>query len=86
MPGGLGVCPFCEGIGVVAFERGPEVEPCSDCRGTGRTYGEPEYRGLFEAIMRDRGVLLDPDMRLLLLGLDALDKRLAALENDARST
>lgn len=85
MPGGLGVCPFCEGKGVLAFDRGPEVEPCGECGGTGRTYGEPRYRGLFEAIIRDRGVLLDPDMRLLLLGLDALDRRVAALENAART-
>lgn len=85
MPGGLGICPFCHGRGVAAFERGPEVEPCAECAGTGRTYGEPGYRGLFDAIMRDRGVLLDPDMRLLLIGLDALDRRLAALEDALRT-
>lgn len=84
MRGGLDACPFCEGRGVLTFERGPGVEPCTECAGTGRTYSEPEYRGLFEAIMRDRGVLLDPDMRLLLLGLDALDKRLTALEEASR--
>lgn len=80
MRGGLGDCPFCEGRGVLAFETGPEVEPCRECSGTGRTYSDPRYRGLFEAILREKGVLLDPDMRLLLLGLAALDERVAMLE------
>jgi len=35
-------------------------------------------------MLRQQGVLLDPDMRLLLVGLDALDERVRALEDDGR--
>jgi len=35
-------------------------------------------------MLRQKGVLLDPDMRLLLVGLDALDERVQALEDDER--
>lgn len=70
---------------MLAFERGPEVEPCRECAGTGRQYSEPGYRGMFDALLREKGVLLDPDMRLLLLALDALDRRLTTLEEAFRS-
>jgi hypothetical protein len=81
--GSLSPCPFCDGQGLLTFERGPEVEPCTECKGTGRVYGDPMFRGLFAELLRQKGVFLDADMRLLLLGLDALDQRLEALEVDA---
>jgi hypothetical protein len=83
--GSLSPCPFCEGRGLLTFERGPEVEPCTECNGTGRLYTDPTLRGLFAELLRQKGVFLDADMRLLLLGLDALDERLAAVEAEART-
>ena len=80
--GSLSPCPFCDGQGLLTFERGPEVEPCTDCNGTGRVYSDEAYRGLFAELLRQKGVFLDPEMRLLLLGLDALDTRLRVLEDD----
>jgi hypothetical protein len=82
MRGRLGPCPSCDGQGLLAFDRGPGVEPCTECNGTGRVYSDPTYRGLFAELLRQRGSSLDPDTRLILLGLDALDRRLRALEDD----
>jgi hypothetical protein len=81
--GSLSPCPFCDGQGLLTFERGPEVEPCTECKGTGRVYSDPAYKGLFAELLRQKGLFLAADMRLLLLGLDALDERLGALEDDA---
>ncbi len=77
-------CPFCDGRGLLRFESGPEVEPCTECRGTGRLYGDPEFRGLFDALVREKGIFLDADMRLLLVGLAALERRVAAIESAQR--
>jgi hypothetical protein len=82
--GRLSPCPFCDGQGLLTFERGPAVEPCKECSGSGRTFSDADYRGLFAELLRDNGVFLDKDMRLLLLGLDALDRRLHALEAASR--
>jgi hypothetical protein len=60
------------------------VEPCRECNGSGRTYDDPTYRGLFSELLREKGVLLDADIRLLLLGLEALDTRVADLEDASR--
>jgi hypothetical protein len=81
--GGLSPCPFCEGRGLATFDRGPEVEPCSECKGTGRLYSDESFKGIFAALLKEKGVFLDADMRLLLLSLDALDQRLVTLEDDA---
>jgi hypothetical protein len=61
------------------------VEPCRECRGSGRTYDDPTYRGLFGELLREKGVLLDADIRLLLLALEALDARVADLEDANRA-
>ena len=82
--GHLWMCPICEGQGTVVFESGPAAEPCTSCDGTGQCYSDPELRGLFEAMIEDRGVMLDPAMRLLLNGLAALDARVASLERELR--
>ena len=82
--GRLSPCSSCGGQGLLTFETGPAVEPCTDCRGTGRVYSDSTLRGLFAEMLRQKGVLLDPDMRLLLVGLDALDERVQALEDDER--
>lgn len=86
MPGTgfLSPCPICGGQGLLTFERGPSVEPCGDCAGTGRIYSDAGYRGLFTALLRERGVFLDADMRLLLVGLAALDRRLQVIEDTSR--
>jgi hypothetical protein len=81
--GSLSPCPLCDGQGLLTFERGPEVEPCTECNGTGRVYSDRTYKGLFAELLKQKGIFLDADMRLLLLGLDALDERLRALEDDA---
>jgi len=80
--GALRPCPFCQGEGLVTFESGPAVEPCRECRGAGRLYSDPDFRGVFEALLREKGVFLDREMRLLLLALDALDARVADLAAD----
>ena len=80
----LGSCPFCGGQGLQTYETGPAVEPCSECRGTGRTYDDPRFRGVFRALLNEKGVLLDRDMRLLLLALDALDERVGVLEDESQ--
>ena len=79
--GRLSACPSCAGKGLLTFESGPAVEPCRECNGSGRIYDDPAYRGLFTELLREEGVLLDEDMRLLLLGLEALDVRLSKLED-----
>jgi hypothetical protein len=76
----LGTCPQCQGAGAVGFETGPAAEPCTGCKGTGRTYSEQDWRGVFRAMIDEKGVLLDPEWRLLLEGLAALESRVAALE------
>ena len=78
--GRLSPCPFCDGQGLLAFERGPVVEPCQECSGAGRIFSDADYRGLFAELLRDKGVFLDKDMRLLLLGLASLERRLDAIE------
>ena len=78
--GRLTPCPFCEGAGLLTFDSGPAVEPCGECRGTGRIYSDVEYRGLFDELLRERGVFLEADMRLLLMGLRALEARLEKIE------
>ncbi len=79
--GRLSPCPSCGGRGLLTFERGPGVEPCTVCLGAGRVYSDPDLRGVFAALLEEKGVLLEADMRLLLLGLDAIDRRVAALED-----
>jgi hypothetical protein len=76
----LGICPQCQGAGAIGFETGPAAEPCTGCQGTGRTYPEPQWRGLFREMINEKGVLLDPEWRLLLEGLVALEERVATLE------
>jgi hypothetical protein len=76
----LSPCPFCDGQGLLRFENGPDVEPCVECSGTGRLYSDPQFSGLFDALVREKGVFLDADMRLLLVGLAALERRIAAVE------
>ena len=78
--GRLSACPFCEGKGLLTFESGPAVEPCRECRGSGRIYDDPGYRGLFSEMLRE-GVLLDADIRLLLIGLEALEARIGNVED-----
>ena len=85
LPGRLSPCPFCNGQGLVAFDRGPEVEPCSECKGIGRLYSDASFRGIFAELLREKGVFLDADMRLLLLGLDAVDRRLSTIEDSTHS-
>ena len=75
---------MCQGKGLLTFERGPAVEPCRECRGAGRTYNDSTYRGLFSELLREKGIFLDSDVRLMLLGLEALDMRIAALEDASR--
>ena len=82
--GSLSPCSSCGGQGLLTFESGPEVEPCTDCQGTGRVYSDRTLKGLFAELLKQKGVLLDPDMRLLLIGLDALDRRVQGLEDDKR--
>jgi hypothetical protein len=71
----------------MTYESGPSVEPCRECNGAGRLPSDPGFRGTFGALLREKGVFLDRDMRLLLLALDKLDERLAAVEQrlDARA-
>lgn len=83
--GRLSACPFCEGRGLLTFESGPAVEPCRECDGSGQIYDDPAYRGLFSELLREKGVLLDADIRLLLLGLEALEARLTELEAAIRT-
>lgn len=72
-------CPFCEGTGLALFEgAGPSVEICSECDGTGRLLSEK--RGVFRELMREKGVMLTTEMRLLLVALDELERRLDELE------
>jgi hypothetical protein len=66
----------------LTFEHGPAVEPCRECGGAGRIYSDPGLRGLFSELLRDKGVFLDRDMRLLLLGLESLDRRIQAVESE----
>ena len=73
-------CGECGGEGLLRFERGPAVEPCRACSGTGWTYTGDGYRGMFAALIEEKGVLLDRDVRLLLVGLDALERRVRELE------
>ncbi len=68
----------------MTFDRGPAVEPCTRCAGTGRSFSDPEYRGLFTSLLRESGVFLEADMRLLLVGLEALDRRLQVVEETIR--
>ncbi len=75
---------MCDGRGLVTFDRGPAVEPCTQCAGTGRIFSDRDYRGLFSALLRESGVFLDADMRLLLVGLEALDRRLQVVEDAVR--
>ncbi len=82
--GGLSPCPFRDGRGIVTFERAPEVEPCTECRGSGRLYTDAEYRGVFDALLHEKGIFADRDLRLLLLGLSALERRLSELEAKLR--
>jgi len=82
---GLSPCPFCDGQGLVTFERGPAVEPCRECLGAGRIYADPSFKGVFAALLSEKGVFLDRDMRLLLTALDALDRRVGELEQTERS-
>ena len=44
-------CAECGGDGLLRFERGPAVEPCRACSGTGRTYTGERYRGVFAAMI-----------------------------------
>ncbi|HEY7381788.1 MAG TPA: hypothetical protein VH572_11290 [Gaiella sp.] len=80
--GVLPECPFCGGAGAVAFETGPAVEPCSECRGTGRLVAR--WHGVFAALLHEKGVLLDTEMRLLLVALDELEQRVDALDRSSR--
>jgi hypothetical protein len=73
-------CAECGSEGLLQFERGPAVEPCRACSGTGRTYTGERYRGVFAAMIDEKGTFLDRDIRLLLVGLDALDRRVSELE------
>jgi hypothetical protein len=73
-------CPFCRGAGVVAFDAGPVVELCAECRGTGRVV--TRWRGVFAGLVQEKGVLLDTEMRLLLVALDELEKRVDLLERE----
>jgi hypothetical protein len=79
-------CAACSGEGLLQFERGPGVEPCRACSGTGRTYTGERYRGVFAAMIREKGAFLDRDVRLLLVGLDALERRVRELEPQGDGT
>jgi hypothetical protein len=79
----LAVCTECGGKGAIGFDRGPAAEPCTRCRGTGRMFSDPEYRGVFAAMISEGGVFVDPQWRLLLEALNALDKRVWELERGA---
>ena len=83
--GRLAPCPECGGEGLIRFETGPAVEPCRACSGTGRTYTYPDMRGVFAALIREKGSFLDKDVRLLLVGLDALEARVRRLEEQPES-
>ena len=67
---------------MITFERGPSVEACPRCRGAGRVYGDPSFRGVFAAMIAERGIFLDPDLRLLLEALNALDERVCRVESE----
>lgn len=84
MQGSLSPCPFCDGQGLITFAGGPAVEPCTECGGVGQIFSDPTYRGVFAALLRQKGVLLDADMRLLLLALAEIDRRLQRLEDASR--
>ena len=71
-------CPFCNGAGAQTFETGPPVELCSHCDGTGRLVGE--WNGIFAALLDEKGVFLESDMRLLLAALARLEARVDAIE------
>jgi hypothetical protein len=74
-------CPICGGSGLATFEgAGPSVEPCTSCRGTGRLIDD--LATAFTELLREKGVMLDRDMRLLLLALEALESRVRRLEAD----
>jgi hypothetical protein len=66
---------------VVTFDTGPAVELCSECRGTGRVV--TRWHGVFAGLVKEKGVLLDSEMRLLLVALDELEQRVDALQRDA---
>jgi hypothetical protein len=83
--GRLSPCPFCDGQGLLTFESGPAVEPCKECSGAGQLFSDGDYRGLFAALLREKGVFLDKDVRLMLLGLAALERRVQALEAESGS-
>jgi hypothetical protein len=76
----LSQCPLCDGSGAAVFEADPQVEPCSACGGTGKSFSDPRYRGLFRTLLGDTDVLTAPEQRLLLQGLSALEQRVADLE------
>lgn len=72
-------CPICSGSGLATFEGGgPSVEQCTSCKGTGRTIDD--LGSAFRVLLREKGVMLDRDMRLLLLALEALEGRVSELE------
>ena len=48
-------------------------------------FSDPQYRGVFAAMIGEGGALLDPQWRLLLEALDALDNRVRALEGPDES-
>ena len=81
--GRLTPCPECGGEGLLRFDTGPAVEPCRACSGTGRSYTRPDLHGVFAALIREKGSFLDKDVRLLLVGLDALEERVRRLEEQA---
>jgi hypothetical protein len=76
----LGQCPICHGSGTAVFDADPQVEPCTSCHGTGMHFSDPEYRGLFSALLATTDVLTAPEHRLLLNGLVAIERRVADLE------
>jgi hypothetical protein len=46
-------------------------------------FSDPQYRGVFAALINEGGVFLEPQGRLLLEALNALDARVAELERGA---
>jgi hypothetical protein len=46
-------------------------------------FSDPQYRGVFAAMISEGGVFVDPQWRLLLEALNALDTRVGELERGA---